>query len=103
MSLFGEKCARCQVRTKQVYEGVLTCETCRQILELKMSAEAEDNRKCPIDDTPMKKEIAHMIVIDRCPTCQGVWLDGGELETIKGGIELKTLSAVVTGFTYPFA
>ena len=50
----------------------------------------------------MLKEIAHMIVVDRCPTCQGVWLDGGELERLKGGVEASALLAMASGFTVPF-
>ncbi len=50
----------------------------------------------------MSKEIAHMIVVDRCPTCQGVWLDGGELERLKGGVEASALLAMASGFTVLF-
>lgn len=28
----------------------------------------------------LAKEIVHGVIIDRCPTCRGVWLDGGEME-----------------------
>lgn len=52
MSLVGEKCARCGVRTRHEVEGGAT----------------------------MAKGVAHMIVIDRYPSCKDVWLDRGELE-----------------------
>ncbi|MGB0692178.1 MAG: zf-TFIIB domain-containing protein [Pseudomonadales bacterium] len=43
-----------------------------------------------------------MIVIDRCPKCQGVWLDGGELERLKGGVESGAIMAMTGSFTGPF-
>jgi Zn-finger nucleic acid-binding protein len=72
-------------------------------MKLLLEAESETARPCPVDGETMKKEVAHMIVIDRCPKCQGVWLDGGELERIKGGVEAKALMAMANGFTVPFS
>ncbi|HKI73405.1 MAG TPA: zf-TFIIB domain-containing protein [Pseudomonadales bacterium] len=72
-------------------------------MKLMVEAQGERARPCPIDGETMKKEIAHMIVIDRCPKCQGVWLDAGELERIKGGVETKAIMAMAGGFTVPFA
>ena len=72
-------------------------------MELLVDAKAEDLRPCPVDGDTMTKEIAHMLVIDRCPTCKGVWLDGGELERIKGGVEAGALMAMASGFTVPFS
>ena len=46
--------------------------------------------KCPRDGTPLKTVDRLGIQIDRCPECQGVWLDRGELDKI---IE-RTLPAV---------
>lgn len=103
MTIFGQKCARCGVRTRNTYEAVPTCQNCEGVLKAKLLADAEAQHKCPIDGALMEKEVAHMIVIDRCPQCHGVWLDGGELEHIKGGIEMRTLSAMVNGITYPAA
>ena len=102
MSLFGEKCARCGEKTRHEVDGAATCETCELEMKLMVEAQGEVERPCPVDGSTMKKEIAHMLVIDRCPTCQGVWLDGGELEKIKGGVEANALMAMATGFTVPF-
>lgn len=101
MSLFGEKCARCGARTRNEMNGVPTCEQCAEELHLLMQAQGEQLRRCPVDDEVMKKEIAYMIVIDRCPKCQGVWLDGGELDRIKGGVEAKAILAMANGFAVP--
>lgn len=103
MSLFGEKCVRCGEKTRHEANGVPTCEACEQEMKLLVDAESEKARPCPVDGETMKKEVAHMIVIDRCPKCQGVWLDGGELERIKGGVEAKALMAMANGFTVPFS
>lgn len=35
----------------------------------------------------MSKEIVLNIVIDRCPECHGIWLDGGELDLLKKAIK----------------
>ena len=102
MSLFGEKCARCGVRTRHEVEGKATCETCEQEMQLMVEASQETQRPCPVDGETMKKEVAHMIVIDRCPKCQGVWLDGGELERLKGGVESSAIMAMAGSFTGPF-
>lgn len=103
MSLFGEKCARCGTKTRHEVDGKATCEACEREMQLLVEAKAEDLRPCPVDGATMGKEIAHMIVIDRCPKCQGVWLDGGELERLKGGVEAGALMAMASGFTVPFS
>lgn len=30
----------------------------------------------------MKKQNAHGVLVDRCPSCKGIWLDKGELDRI---------------------
>ena len=47
-------------------------------MTLTMDAAEENARHFPVDDSVMQKDIAHMVLIDRCPSCHGVWLDGGE-------------------------
>lgn len=37
---------------------------------------------CPACKESMGQEEYEGVTIDRCPTCQGTWLDKGELETI---------------------
>ncbi len=102
MALFGEACDRCGIKTRHKHEDKPICEPCEQEMALLVDAEGESVRPCPVDGETMKKEIAHMIVIDRCPKCSGVWLDGGELERIKGGVEAKALMSMANGFTVPF-
>ncbi len=42
-------------------------------------------RTCPITQDPLEQITTMGVVIDRCPTCGGVWLDNGELEQILKG------------------
>ena len=102
MALFGEKCDRCGEKTRHKKDDKPICEACEREMELLIEAAQESTRICPIDGERMNKEVAHMIVIDRCPKCQGVWLDGGELEKMKGGVEAQALMAMANGFTVPF-
>ena len=103
MALFGEKCARCGDSTRHKVEEKAICESCEAEMALILTAESEAQRVCPVDGEWMVKEIVHMLVIDRCEKCHGVWLDGGELERLKGGVESDALRAVATGFTVPFS
>jgi hypothetical protein len=77
MRLFPGKCAGCGQRTKELYEGNPMCGPCRQAFKLKLAAAEERRHACPVDGTLMTKSVAHMMIIDRCPACQGVWLDAG--------------------------
>lgn len=82
-ALFGATCVRCgSSRTRSKVDDVPTCSECENAY-LKTKAASEDLRSCPVDGTAMKKEVIHNLVIDRCPQCGGVWLDGEELEAIK--------------------
>ena len=101
MALLGEKCDRCGTRTRHKEDDQPICGPCAQEMNLMVDASEETERLCPIDGEKMSKEIAHMLVIDRCPSCQGVWLDGGELERLKGGVEAAALNAMSRGFTFP--
>ncbi len=88
MALFGETCVRCgKKRTKREVAGVPTCESCAKLLVASLEAMSENARRCPVHATEMTKEIVLNIVVDRCPTCEGVWLDGGELDLLKRAIK----------------
>ena len=51
----------------------------------------------------MDEEIALSLVIDRCPTCRGVWLDGGELEQMQGTLEAGLTQQVLGAMAFPGA
>jgi hypothetical protein len=99
MGIFAKKCERCGKKNRSQSEPV--CETCQKEMDLLLEARQENSRACPIDGTPMSKSIAHLIVIDRCPECQGVWLDGGELEKIYARASDSALVEVTRGLWVP--
>jgi hypothetical protein len=102
MSLLGEKCARCgRRRTRREYEGLPTCEACEEMIEAKLRAAKEQTRRCPVDGAEMAKEIVLTLVVDRCPSCRTVWLDGGELEAMRGTIETGIAQQIIRGMTFP--
>lgn len=85
MPWFKQKqiCIHCKVnKTKREFEGHPTCGNC----EIKILIEREAIYRCPIDGTQMEKENHDDIIVDRCPQCEGVWLDPGELEAIKDAV-----------------
>lgn len=82
-----ETCVRCgKEPAKRADSGVPTCDNCERLLQASLEARSEVARNCPVHSSEMTKEIVLNIVVDRCPTCQGVWLDGGELELLKKAI-----------------
>jgi len=102
MGLLGDKCARCgERRTRREYEGLPTCEVCEELIEAKIQAAKEQSRQCPIDGAEMAKEIALSLVIDRCPSCRGVWLDGGELEQMRSSIQSGLAKDLIRTMTFP--
>jgi hypothetical protein len=101
MSLFGVKCSRCGRRTRHTRNDVPTCELCEQEIETRLKAQTEDLYPCPLCKAAMAKEVVQSIVIDRCPDCQGVWLDKGELDLIKRVVEERAAREILRGMTYP--
>lgn len=97
MSLFAAKCVRCGERTRQTYQNKPTCDRCRDELEVALAKIREVARVCPADDTTLKKEIVHGVIIDRCPTCGGVWLDSGELDRMNQEVAEDVLKAMAYG------
>jgi len=59
----------------------------QELIEHKLAAAHESRRRCPVDGVEMAKEIVLNLILDRCPTCHGVWLDAGELEQLEDTIE----------------
>jgi Zn-finger nucleic acid-binding protein len=77
----------------------------REALERLAQKQAAQNqgeaaRKSPITGEAMLQEVIHGVVIDRCPTSGGVWLDAGELEQLLEAAvsEDHEQRASVTGF-----
>jgi len=60
--------------------------------ELRAKADAEraaqisaDRNKCPRDGTVLVAREFNHVTIDQCPTCDGIWLDKGELDILSHG------------------
>ena len=55
---------------------------CRPCLT-KLEPANEKVRNCPNDQTLMEKHPAYeLLLIDKCPSCGGVWLDSSELKIV---------------------
>lgn len=54
----------------------------REALERLSEKKKEKPRPSPITGEPMNQEVLNGVVIDRCPTSGGIWLDAGELEEL---------------------
>ena len=77
-------CEKCGInKTKRDFEGMPTCSECKS----KIVLSREEKRNCLLDGTVMKKEFYNDIIIDRCPECNGIWLDSEELEAIKEAMD----------------
>jgi hypothetical protein len=101
MGIFADKCVRCGERTRLSYRDKPTCGACRDELEVAMAETTEGRRACPVDSTVLKKTIAHGVIVDRCQTCGGVWLDAGELERVNREVVQEVTLA--SGLARPLA
>lgn len=91
-----QPCCVCESRNKA--DDAPVCESCAAEMELAVTAGEEEVRSCPVDGAKMTKEIAHMVVIDRCSECGGVWLDSGELRLIRDDAEEVALRSFTNSF-----
>lgn len=48
----------------------------------RQNAAPAEEKRCPRDGALLAPFKEHGVTVDECPTCRGVWLDRGELETI---------------------
>ena len=70
-------CVRCNYAyATTVDENLPVCENC------KTNIEKEETRTCPADQTEMNKIFIKNVMIDKCPKCKGIWLDGDELNLL---------------------
>lgn len=91
MNWFKQKktCVHCNTnKTKREFENQPTCSECKTNILI----EKEPKRICPVDGSILLKEHNHEIIIDRCPTCKGVWLDAGEIEAIKEAVQTESVA-----------
>lgn len=55
-----------------------------QELKAARAARGEEERRCPCDGTVLDRVMFDAVEVDKCPQCQGLWLDAGELELLTG-------------------
>lgn len=78
-----ERCYKNVETTTSVIEGII-CSECQTKIQ---AARVEPKRNCLIDGTEMQKDLVFNIIIDKCPSCGGVWLDGGEIDVMKESLK----------------
>ncbi len=100
--MFGKPkplCEFCNTRkTREIDE--LTSKPCCPACKQRLRIEREDKYICPVDKVAMEKEVLFdgRLIIDRCPTCKGVWLTQEELGTIREVAEEEGSDQFWTGF-----
>jgi hypothetical protein len=54
----------------------------REALSRLADKKTEAVRKSPVTGEPMEQVVMNGVVVDRCPSSGGIWLDAGELEQL---------------------
>ena len=79
MYLFKKTCVHCKTKTRDEFEGVPTCKTCKITILIKR----EPSYKCPVDGSVMNKSSYNEAIIHRCPLCGGIWSSDKNLAKIE--------------------
>src|SRR3954471_153495 len=79
-------CARCG--NKYIFEeliyipegGASICPPCAE----ELNPARESKRHCPVDGVEMMKLVVYArVLIDKCASCGGIWVDGNEIEVMR--------------------
>jgi hypothetical protein len=83
MGILPDLCSQCQGLTYGREAGRPICANC--LLKFRQDQEAgKPGLKCPVDGNVMVNEVrAGAIIIDRCVSCKGVWLQAAELAVVR--------------------
>ena len=98
----GEACMRCGKHFKFEElelgpEGFGICPNCAA----KINPSNQKVRSCLNDGREMKKELIYnMVLIDKCPSCGGIWLDGEALEILKREMKAEAGGGFASGFLW---
>lgn len=84
MFTLSRACERCASPTRNIQDGHALCEHCSEQSIAHQATTEAGALLCPIDGAKMEKTVEHRIVVDRCPSCGGVWL-GGEARFAPSG------------------
>lgn len=82
-----KECPKCFRDKDTTIMSIIEGELCTECLSKMQSAKSEPKRICLEDGTEMHKDLVHDVIIDKCPKCGGVWLDGGEIDTIRENLQ----------------
>jgi len=95
----GQNCVRCDkyFKFEELEVGPETLSICRSCA-VRINPANEPNRSCVTDGTEMnKKLIYNRVLIDKCPKCGGVWIDGDEIEILERVSKIKGWSRFAEG------
>jgi len=67
-------------RDKELLERLRREKSATELAEVRELA----HMRCPKDGDRLTTVTQHGVTVEECPTCRGIWLDHGELETIAG-------------------
>jgi hypothetical protein len=89
----GENCIRCNKKYK--FEeltvgpaGFSICLAC----EAKLSIDNAEKHYCPVDNEALTKSILGVVLVEKCASCGGVWLDAVELRIFQDFIKREVWS-----------
>ncbi len=74
-----------------------------RIEKLRAAKEKEvfETGRCPRDGATLVEQTLERVSVDVCPTCNGIWLDKGELETIEERVSESWFSKWVRSVLEP--
>jgi hypothetical protein len=80
--LFGEKCIRCHKHfkfeeLKPGPDGFSICASCAAELDY------PKEQLCPNDNNRLSRRFVGEFLVGTCYVCNGVWIDGGEIEKVR--------------------
>lgn len=94
-------------RNEDEYFATEEREKVQKIREAARKAALSEERKshfmkCPKDGADLNTEEFHGVQIDRCPDCNGIWLDAGEIDAVVAhedkGLISRVFGDVMTSF-----
>ena len=81
-----DRCPKCQgvFLDKGEIRRITGHDKLHELLTKHLGADSDSKRVCPSCGMIMDAEDADGVEVDVCLSCFGVWLDGGEMETLRG-------------------
>jgi hypothetical protein len=99
----GEKCFRCwkSYKFEELTAGPQGFSFCKRCAA-KVNTDGKERRRCPTDNQEMAKRTFGVVIVDKCETCGGVWLDAEEQRALIEFIKLAPLTkGLLTEIFFP--